>query len=118
MAGKWLELLEEVAPGIDRVAILSNPKRRQTPNVLNTLKIAALSFTWRRTQPCSRSVRARIGCRRTGTRAEWQPDRDDRQLHDCSSRGDHSAGDTLLSPAVYPYCFFAELGGLLSYGVT
>ena len=45
--------------------------------------------------PCSRHVRTRIRHCRTGTRAEWRPDRDAGYLHGRPSRGDHIAGGSL-----------------------
>ena len=75
MAGKWLELLKEIAPRVARVAFLFNPATAPYAEYyLNPFKAAAASFGSggdRRT--CSRHVRARIRRCRTGTRAEWRP---------------------------------------------
>ena len=83
MAGKWLELLKEIAPRVNRVAFLFNPATAPYAEYfLNPFKAAAASFGCggdRRT--CSRHVRARIRRCRTGTRAEWRPDRDAGCLH-------------------------------------
>src|SRR5207302_222178 len=60
-------------------------------------------------------ARARYPPWRTGTRAEW------RSNCDAGCLSAHRAEITSMAvryrlPAVYPYRFFAELGGLLSYG--
>jgi putative ABC transport system substrate-binding protein len=45
MAGKWLELLKEIAPRVNRVAILFNPATAPYAEVfLNAFKAAARSF--------------------------------------------------------------------------
>jgi putative ABC transport system substrate-binding protein len=45
LAGKWLELLSEIAPGLKRVAIMFNPDRLGTqPVYMPSLETAARSF--------------------------------------------------------------------------
>jgi putative tryptophan/tyrosine transport system substrate-binding protein len=45
LGGKWLELLKEIAPRVDRVAFLFNPARAPYRDVyLNPFKVAAASF--------------------------------------------------------------------------
>src|SRR5207248_1845454 len=45
MAGKWLELLKEIAPSVSRVAFLFNPETAPyAENFLNSFKAAAASF--------------------------------------------------------------------------
>jgi ABC-type uncharacterized transport system substrate-binding protein len=118
MAGKWLELLKEIAPRVSRVAALFNPATATFADIyLTPFKAAAASF---------------------GVEAIVAP------LHDASEleavvatqAGEPNGGliampDSFLTvhrteitslaaryglPAVYPFRFFAELGGLLSYG--
>ena len=78
MAGKWLELLKEIAPRVTRVAFLFNPATaplcRILPGPLQGRRCVLRRGGDRRT--CSRHVRARIRHCRTGARAEWRPDRD------------------------------------------
>ena len=75
--------------------------------------------TWpaRDRRTSSQHVRARICHCRTRRRSEWRPCRDARYLHEFKSR------ETITSlaaryrlPTVYPFRFFTEAGGLLSYG--
>jgi putative ABC transport system substrate-binding protein len=100
IAGKWLELLKEIAPRVARVAFLFNPVTApHFEYYLNVFKAAAASFRsggGRRT--CSRQVPARLRHCRTGTRAEWRLGRDGGCLHSHPSRGDHLAGGALPSP--------------------
>src|SRR5215471_15001151 len=52
MAAKWVELLKETAPRINRVAMLFNPETAPYfEYYLNPFKAAASSFQWRRSPP-------------------------------------------------------------------
>ena len=45
MAGKWLELLKEIAPGVNRAALLFNPATMPSiDNFLSSFKAAAASL--------------------------------------------------------------------------
>jgi putative tryptophan/tyrosine transport system substrate-binding protein len=118
MSGKWLELLKEIAPRVARVAILFNPATAPYAEYyLNPFKAATPSF---------------------GVEAIPAPVRDTSELESvvaAQARGLNSGlivmPDSFLNvhraeiislaaryrlPTVYPWRFFAELGGLLSYG--
>jgi putative ABC transport system substrate-binding protein len=118
MAGKWLELLKEIAPRVNRVAILSNPATATYAEYfLNPFKAAAASF---------------------GVEAILAPVRDPSELESAiaaqarapngglmvmpdSFMVVHRAEVTSLAaryrlPVISPYRFYTELGGLLSYG--
>ena len=100
MAGKWLELLKQIAPRVNRVAFLFNPATAPYAEYfLNPFKAAAASFAVEAiAAPVRDSVRARIRHCRTGARAEWWPDRDAGCLHERPSRGGHIAGGSPPSP--------------------
>ena len=119
MASKWLELLKEIAPPVARVAFLFNPATATYAEYyLNPFKAAAASF---------------------GMEAIAAPVHDTSELESvvtAQARGPNSGlivmpDDFTFThrveiislaaryrlPTVYPFRFFAELGGLLSYGV-
>jgi putative ABC transport system substrate-binding protein len=119
MAGKWLELLKEIAPRVVRVAMLFNPVSATYANYwLNTFKAAAPSFAVqaiaapvRDTSELEPVIAAQARQANGGLIA--MPD---------SFNDAHRVELTSLAlryrlPAVYPFRFFAEAGGLLSYGL-
>ena len=71
MAGKWLELLKEIAPRVTRVAFLFNPAT--APYVeyyLDPFKAAAASFAVEAiAAPVRDTIRTRIRHCRTGSRS-------------------------------------------------
>jgi putative ABC transport system substrate-binding protein len=118
MAGKWIELLKEIAPRVVRVALLFNPATAPyAENWLNPFKAAAASF---------------------GVQAIAAPVHDTPELESALAAlaGEPSGGLTVMPdtfttarraeiaataarhrlPAVYPFRYFVEFGGLLSYG--
>jgi hypothetical protein len=100
MAGKWLELLKEIAPRVDRVAFLFNPGNgalcRILPRSLQSRRHVFRRRGDRRAR--SRYIRAGIRHCRTGTRAERRAPRDAGYLPECPSRGDHVARGSLPGP--------------------
>ena len=118
IAGKWLELLKEIAPHIKRAALLFNPATAPfAHNYVNPFKATAASFALE-------AIAAPVH-----DMAELQ------SIIAAQARGPsgglivmpdgflnvHRAEIIALAaryrvPAIYPWRFFAELGGLLSYG--
>src|SRR6266446_5803309 len=119
MAGKWLELLKEVAPRVARVAFLFNPATAPFAEFyLNPFKAAAPSFA---------------------VEAIAAPVHDTSSLESviAAQAGEPSGGlivmpETFLNvhraevtslaaryrlPTVYPWRFYTKIGGLLSYGI-
>jgi putative tryptophan/tyrosine transport system substrate-binding protein len=117
--GKWVELLREIAPHVARVAMLYNPASAPYAEYwLNPFKDAAASLA---------------------IEAISAPIRDESELDSVIAAQAHEPSSGLIAmpdsftiayrleiisladhyrlPAVYPYRFFAEVGGLLSYGV-
>jgi putative tryptophan/tyrosine transport system substrate-binding protein len=118
MPGKWLELLKEIAPRITRVAALFNPATAPYAEYyLGPLKAAAASFAVELTAlpvQDSSELESVIAApaREPNSGLIVMPD---------TFTVAHRAEITLLAaryrlPAVYPFRFFTELGGLLSYG--
>jgi putative ABC transport system substrate-binding protein len=93
---KWLELLKEIAPGVERVAVLRDPAIPAGSGQFGAIQGAAPSF----------GVELRpIDVR---TRLEWGPDRDGERVGERSSRPDRHAGGPapttrgLLRPLLRP----------------
>ncbi len=118
IAGKWLELLKEVAPRVTRVAFLFHPATAPFAEYfLNPFKAAAASFAVEAIAAPVRDTPELESAFAAQARAPYgglivMPD---------AFLNVHRAEITSLAagyrlPAVYPYRFFAELGGLLSYG--
>jgi putative tryptophan/tyrosine transport system substrate-binding protein len=119
MVGKWLELLKKIAPRIARVAMLFNPiSATYAEYWLKPFEAAAPSFA---VEAIAAPVRNRseletviaAQARELNSGLIAMPD---------SFTDTHRVEITSLAvryrlPAVYPFRFFAEVGGLLSYGV-
>jgi putative tryptophan/tyrosine transport system substrate-binding protein len=118
-AAKWVQLLKEIAPGIVRVAMLFNPASAPHAEFwLNPFKAAAATFA---------------------VEAISAPVHDASELDSVVAALAREANSGFIAmpesfmvtyrveitslaarchlPAVYPYRFFAESGGLLSYGI-
>jgi len=87
IGGKWLELLKEIAPAVRRVAMIYNPP--------------TASFAGYYLRPFEAAGPA------SGVQASAAAVRD--QIVSLAAR--------YRLPAVYPFRWFAEIGGLLSYGI-
>lgn len=118
VGGKWLELLKEIAPSVNRVAVVLNPDNPSSPGQLQAIQAVAPSDV----RVISMAVR------------------DAKELHTALSTFAHDANDGLIVmptvfnllhraelisfaaehhiPAIYPFRSFAEGGGLITYGVV
>jgi putative tryptophan/tyrosine transport system substrate-binding protein len=118
MGGKWLEMLKEIAPRVNRVALLFNAATAPFfEYYLNSFKAAASSFA---VQAIAPPIRDTSELEPTIGALAREPDSGLVVMPD-SFTSAHRAEITSLAaryrlPAVYPFRFFAELGGLLSYG--
>ena len=119
MAGKWLGLLKEIAPRVARVAFLFNPATAPYAEYyLNPFKDAARSFV---AEVIAAPVRDTSELESVVAAQARAPNGGLVVMTDTFTSV-HRVEITSLAaryrlPAVYPYRFFAELGGLLSYGV-
>ena len=119
MAGKWLELLKEIAPRITRAAMLFNPTLATYAEYwLKPLKAAAPSLTM---EAIAAPVRDRSELETVIGAQAREPNGGLIVMPD-SFTDTHRVEITSLAaryrlPAIYPFRFFAEVGGLLSYGV-
>jgi putative ABC transport system substrate-binding protein len=118
MAGKWLELLKEIAPRVNRAAFLFNPAVAPYAEIyLNPFRAAAASFS---VEAIAASVHDTSELEGVVAAQAREPNGGLMVMPD-SFVNAHRAEITSLAaryhlPAVYPYRYFTELGGLLSYG--
>jgi len=118
ISGKWVELLKEIAPRVHRVAVLFNPATTPYANIyLNPFKVAAASFGLEAVDAPVHSVSdlefavAEQGRTPNGGLVVI-PDGflNVYRAEIVSLAARHRV------PAVYPWRFFPDIGGLLSYG--
>lgn len=118
MGGKWLELLKEIAPQVRRVAFLFNPETAPYVDVyLKPFKAAAVSLGLEGF-PAPVHEESEF---ETIFAEQAQTPNSGLVLIPDGFLNVHRVKITLLAaqyhlPAVYPWRYFAELGGLLSYG--
>jgi putative ABC transport system substrate-binding protein len=119
MAGKWVELLKEIAPRVARIAMLFNPVSAPYADYwLNPFKAAATSFA---VEAIPSPVRDRSELQSVIAAQAREPNGGLIVMPD-SFMDAYRVEITSLAaryrlPAVYPVRFFAEVGGLVSYGV-
>ena len=118
MAGKWLELLKEIAPRVTKCALLFNPTTAPYAEYfLNPFKAAAASFA---VEAIIANVRDAAELETAIAAQTREPNGGLIVMPDTFTTV-HRAKITALAaqyrlPAVYPFRFFAANGGLLSYG--
>jgi putative ABC transport system substrate-binding protein len=118
IAGKWLELLKEIAPRVARVAFLFNPATAPYAEYyLNPFKAAARSIG---VEAIAAPVHDTSELESVVAAQAREPNGGLVVIPDVFLSA-HRAEITWLAaryrlPAVYPYRQFTEIGGLLSYG--
>jgi putative ABC transport system substrate-binding protein len=117
IAGKWLELLKQIAPRIRRVAVIHNPTNPTAAGYLRVIDEAAPSFGVQRelvaAQGAAEMERGIVGAARASSDGLIV-------LPEISTTTHRELIVTLAArhrlPAIYPFRFFATSGGLISYG--
>ena len=118
ISGKWVELLKEIAPSVIRVAVLFNPATTPYASIyLNPFETTATSLGLQAIEAPVHSV-ADI---ESTVAAESRTPNGGLVLIPDGFLNVHRAEIVALTaryrvPAVYPWRFFPEIGGLLSYG--
>jgi putative tryptophan/tyrosine transport system substrate-binding protein len=118
LAGKWLELLKEIAPRVTRVAFLFNPATAPYAEYfLNPFKAAAASFA---VEGIATPVRDSSELESVVAAQAREPNGGLIVMPE-SFLNTHRVEITSLAaryrlPAVYAFRFFTEFGGLVSYG--
>ena len=119
VAGKWLELLKEIAPRVSRVAFLFNPTTAPYADYFlkpfkaaaESLAVEAIAAPVRDTSELASVIG--IHAREPNGGLIVMPDTfTETHITEITSL---AASNRL--PSVYPFRYWAELGGLLSYGV-
>jgi ABC-type uncharacterized transport system substrate-binding protein len=118
MAGKWLELLKEIAPRVTRVAFLFNPTTAPYAEYyLEPFKAAALFFA---VEAIVAPIRDRSELASVIATQAREPNGGFIVMPDAFTDTHRAEIISLAAgngvPAVYPFRYWAELGGLLSYG--
>jgi putative ABC transport system substrate-binding protein len=118
VAGKWLELLKEIAPRVAQVAMLFNPATAPYAEYwLNPFKAAAASVA---VQAIVAPVHSASELESVVAAQAHEPNGGLIVMPDTFTTEHRSEITSLAAryrlPAVYPYRVFAESGGLLSYG--
>jgi putative ABC transport system substrate-binding protein len=118
MAGKWLELLKEIDPRVARVAFLFNPLTAPFAEIyLKPFKAAAASFAVDAIAAPVHDMRELEALIAAQAR---EPNGGLLAMPDSFMNANRVDITSLAAhyglPAVYPYRFYAEVGGLLSYG--
>ena len=117
-AGKWLEMLKEVVPGIIRVAVLQNPDH---PAWNSTCARSAQS------RPDGRRGHGSAGkhCSRYSSRNPRLCSCPERRPHPAAEPGRHRASRTDCQrritpglPSIYLARIYPMSGGLMSYGIN
>jgi putative ABC transport system substrate-binding protein len=119
LGGKWLELIKEIAPRVNRVAMLFNPATATYAEYyLNPFKAAAPSFA---VEAIAAPVHNTSELESVVTAQAREPNSGLILMP-----GDFAIANRVLItslaaryrlPTAYPFRFFAGLGGLLTYGV-
>jgi ABC-type uncharacterized transport system substrate-binding protein len=118
MAGKWLELLKEIAPRVNRVAFLFNPATASYAEYyLNPFKAAAASFA---VEAIAAPVRDTSELESVLAAQAREPNSGLIVMSDNFMTA-HRVEITSLAarhrlPTVYPYRMYTDVGGLMSYG--
>jgi putative ABC transport system substrate-binding protein len=117
-SGKWLELLKDIAPQTKRVVFLFNPKTAPFAKYyLDPFRAAAVSLG---VEPVAVSVESMSDLENVFAAQAGIPDTGLIAMPD-GFLNVHRAEVVSLAaryhlPAVYPWRFYTELGGLMSYG--
>ena len=119
MAGKWVELLKEIAPHVARIAMLFNPLSATYADYwLNPFKAAAPTFA---VEAIAAPVRDTSELDPVIAAQAREPNGGLITMPDSFLEVNRVEITSLAAryrlPAVYPFRLFAEVGGLLSYGV-
>ena len=118
ISGKWLELLKEITPSLARVAFVFNPVTASYAEYyLAPFKAAALSLA---VEAIAAPVRDLAALETVLASLAGKPNGGLLIMPDTFLIANRAAVTSLAAryrlPAIYPYRYFTDIGGLLSYG--
>jgi putative ABC transport system substrate-binding protein len=120
MGSKWPELLKEIAPGVKRIAFLFNPETaaRGGRFYLQPFEAAAASLA---VQPIAAPAHDDAEIERAVAALAREPDRGLMVMPDAFTLVHRERIIAVAAshriPAIYPFRFFTQGGGLMSYGI-
>jgi putative ABC transport system substrate-binding protein len=118
MGGKWLQILKELPPNVKRIALLFNPKTPSSPLFVSSAEAAASSFS---VELIKAEVYDPANIERTIDSFAQEPDGAAIVLPDVFTTTHRSRIISSVSrnrlPTVYPFRYFVDDGGLMSYGI-
>jgi putative tryptophan/tyrosine transport system substrate-binding protein len=118
MAGKWLELIKEVAPTIKRVALIYNPRTSPYQSFLNSFDESAPKL---HVEAIATPVHDAAEIKDAITALGGEADSALFVVPDVFVQVHRELIIKLAAqyrlPAIYPYRFFVTSGGLMSYGI-
>src|SRR5262249_61364374 len=93
LAGKWLDLLSEIAPGLKRAGIMFNPDTALVSIFMPSFETAARSLKVALiTAPVHSDAEIETAITALGREPGGRPCRHSRYIHDRASRADHIGG--------------------------
>jgi putative tryptophan/tyrosine transport system substrate-binding protein len=118
LGSKWLELLKDIAPGVGRAAFMFNPATAPYAGFyLDPFKAAAASLA---VDPIVAPIHNRTELEAAIAAMAREPNGGLIVMPDPFMRAHRNEITSLAAryhvPAVYPYRYYTEVGGLLSYG--
>jgi putative tryptophan/tyrosine transport system substrate-binding protein len=118
MGGKWVETLKESAPPVTRVLAIQNPANATAPGLMRAIEAAARSLGLQITTASTLDVT--VMEQAIGAFAR-EPNGGLIVLPDATTTNLRESLVALAAryrlPAIYPFRYFAESGGLISYGI-
>jgi putative ABC transport system substrate-binding protein len=119
LGGKWLELLSEIAPGLERAAIMFNPDTAPVLAIMPSFETAARSL---KVVPIIAPIHSDVEIETVITALGREPGGGLVVMPDGGFTAAHhapiiSAAARNKVPAVYVASYYARDGGLLSYGI-
>jgi putative ABC transport system substrate-binding protein len=119
MSGKWLQILRDIAPSTNRVAMVANPRESDLAHYFRSFTEAAASSS---IEPIEASVQSLDELQGAIAKVADKPSGAIIFIPDGFVISNRTAVITQATkyhlPAIYPFRFFATEGGLASYGIS